>query len=314
MKRVLVALTVVAALGLPASAGQGSGNPRLAIDQNNISPTGVTEVTVRGYDYLVPPHAPGTSVFGGVYVIFGWVSNPASFGPSQRTSSNNHGTFGESYLYPGTGGDANLRDDGSGLVRLVSFTDGGDSGVATEYHMDDEGNWVTKVKIFGSTFSAFDPRTGTTHEVDCTQVQCGVFTIGAHGKPSATNEKFTPLDFRAPATTTTPPPPPTTTVPTTAPTTTGPTLPPAPTSTVPPAASSTTTDAGVDTPTTSVGGSWSTIPAANGSTVTTGSDAVATEVITTRSVGSPAPLVAGAGLILGVGGLGLWLRKRRTRA
>lgn len=211
----LLALTVLAT---PAAAGQGSGNPKLSVSPGTASPDRVTEITVTGTDYLVPPHAPGIDVFGGVYVFFGWVADPGNFGPSIRNSHDNDGTFGVSYLYPGGGGDAETRDDGSGAIRLISFTTGGESGNATDFHMDDDGNWKTTIRIFGSTFTSTNPATGETTTTDCRQVQCGVFTIGAHGKASATNEKFAPVKFSAPATTTTSTPtaPTTTTSPTTA--------------------------------------------------------------------------------------------------
>ena len=329
MKRCL-ALSFVVLVGVFVStpvgnAGQGSGNPVLVVEPVTISPTGVTEVTVRGYDYLVPPHAPGTSVFGGVYVMFGWVANPNAFGPSLRNSNNNNGTFGVSYLYPGTGGDANLRDDGSGLVRLVSFTPGGESGGATDYHMDPEGNWVTHIKVFGSSFSGYDPRTGQTFNVDCLQVQCGVMTIGAHGKISATNEKFTPINFRSTSTTTTPTTSTTSTASSTLPTSTSSSTPSSTTTTTRPVPTTsvgqtTTTGAGnVIPPTTGPG--ETTQPTNSGAEPTTTVPAtevqdgqvIATDVVSTRDMSNTTLLALGVALVLGLGGVGLWLRKRRQQ-
>jgi LPXTG-motif cell wall-anchored protein len=183
---------VVLAAGLPtapALAGQGSGDPRLAVSNATLPADRVSTVTVTGAGYLVPPHAPGVDVFGGVYLFFGWVADPDRFGPSVRNSDNNDGTFGVTYAYPGGGGDAGTRDDGSGTMRLISFTAGGESGAATGFHMDEDGDWSTTLRIFGSTF------TSEGRSYDCQDVQCGVFTIGAHGKASATNEKFTPITF-----------------------------------------------------------------------------------------------------------------------
>ncbi|MGE3621297.1 MAG: hypothetical protein AB7L84_12630 [Acidimicrobiia bacterium] len=190
-----------------AGAGQGGGNPVLQVSVTTAAADRVTDVTVTGLDYLVPPHAPGTPVFGGVYVFFGWVANPAAFGPSIKNSTSNDGTFGVTYAYPGSGGDPGTRDPGNGTMRLVSFTPNGESGEATDYHMDDQGNWTTQLRIYGSTFTYVYPVTGEQRTVDCRQVQCGVFTIGAHGKTSATNEKFTPISFAGPAAPVTIPPP-----------------------------------------------------------------------------------------------------------
>ena len=189
-----------------APGDQGAGNPVLTVGPTTLPADRVSEVTVTGTDYLVPPHAPGVDVFGGVYVFFGWVSDPNRFGPSIRSSTSNDGNYGVTYAYPGDGGDPGTRDDGTGSMRLVSFTAGGESGQATDFHMDDHGNWTTTLHIYGSTFTTTNPSTGETRSYDCQQVQCGVMTMGAHGNASATNEKFTPLNFTgsAPATPITP--------------------------------------------------------------------------------------------------------------
>ncbi|TAK70662.1 MAG: hypothetical protein EPO13_01960 [Actinomycetota bacterium] len=181
---------------LPATAAPA---PALQLSASRLTATGPTTITVTGTGYLVPPHAPGAEVFGGVYLAFGWVKPGGSWGPSHRSSSSDNGTFGVSYAYPGDGGGADTRDDGSGGVRLISFTGGGLSGEATAFHMDPGGNWPAGPKpvtlvVPGARFSYLDSA-GAKHTVDCQQVQCGVFTIGAHGKASATNEVFAPLTF-----------------------------------------------------------------------------------------------------------------------
>jgi hypothetical protein len=198
----LLALGVVAsmaaallALGAaPVSAGQGSGASILGVSTQSLPAGQASTITVTGSDYLVPPHAPGVDVFGGVYVFFGWVAGGA-WGPSARNSSNNNGAFGYTYSYRGDSGDGSTRDDGSGRVRLVSFTAGGVSGSETPFHMDDNGNWSTTLTVEGSTYTFTDPATGQPKTVNCQQTQCGVFTIGAHGVASATNERFVPINF-----------------------------------------------------------------------------------------------------------------------
>jgi hypothetical protein len=178
----------------PAGAAQGSGTSVLSVSSTSLPAGQASTVTVTGSDYLVPPHAPGVPVFGGVYVFFGWVAGGA-WGPSNRNSSNNNGAFGYTYSYRGDGGDGSTRDDGSGRVRLVAFTPGGVSGSDTPFHMDDNGNWSTTLTVDGSTYTFIDPATGAPKTVNCQQVQCGVFTIGAHGISSATNERFVPISF-----------------------------------------------------------------------------------------------------------------------
>lgn len=149
---------------------------------------------VRGTDYLVPPHSAGTPVTGGVYVFFGWVDSTKKWGPSARNINDNAGNFGVTYLYPGSGGSADsATTDGPASTGYVSFTKTAES-PADEVHMDEGGNWTLPIVVPGATFSTTVPG-GTVKTTDCRQVTCGIFTIGAHGKASATNEKFIPLRF-----------------------------------------------------------------------------------------------------------------------
>lgn len=335
----LLGVTCLLALLAPptVAVGQGSADPTLQVSPSTLATDRVTDLTVSGTGYLVPPHAPDVDVFGGVYVFFGWVDDPNRFGPSIRNSNDNDGTFGVSYAYPGEGGDAATRDDGSGQVRLVAFTEGGESGDATDYHMDDQGNWATTIRVYGSTFTSTDPATDETTTYDCTQVQCGVFTIGAHGKPSSTNEVFTPVSFSPAAvqdrdteTGDTAPPDGDPDDPTTAPSTgqpasgdghgdEAPTTPTddaptgdAPTADGPAATDATTTPATDDTDTASPPSDRPST-SATGDHATTG--ALAVGVRSTRTVGgsSAGPLAVAAAAAVVVGVL-WWWRRRRTAA
>jgi hypothetical protein len=194
----LVPVAIVVAA--PAASGQTCGNqvnvaPRISPDRTTIGSTETATVTVTGSSYLLPNHVCGTDVFGGVYLFFGWVKPGGQWGPSWRSSTSATGLFGQTYSYPGEGGGAETRDDGTGVVRLISFTEGGESGTATDFHMDAAGNWQSSLVVRGSTYTFKDIATGNTQSVDCLQVQCGVFTIGAHGKASRTNEQFSPINF-----------------------------------------------------------------------------------------------------------------------
>ncbi len=198
----LVALSGALPLAAPASAA----DPKLSVSKSSFGANAKdVRVTVTGRNYLVPPHVEGAEVFGGVYAFFGWVKPGGKWGPSKRNSSNNNGTFGVTYHYPGEQGDAGTRDGGEGAIRFVSFTDGGISGAATPYHMDDSGGWTAQVTVPGPTYTYRDG-SGTKHKVDCRKVTCGIYTIGAHGKASATNEVFTPVSFAAAQPTKTPEP------------------------------------------------------------------------------------------------------------
>ncbi|UDY35922.1 hypothetical protein [Dermatobacter hominis] len=197
----LGALAIGGAAGAPVAAAQTTcGNtdatPTLTVTPGSLSASATSTVTVTATDYLVPPHACGSNVFGGIYVFFGWVAPGGQWGPSWRSSTSAAGQYGVSYSYPGEGGGGDTRDDGSGVVRLVSFTNGGMSGTETPFHMDAAGNWSTTINVRGALYSWKDISTGATNTVDCRAVQCGIFSIGAHGKASRTNEVFTPITFR----------------------------------------------------------------------------------------------------------------------
>ncbi|WP_156870121.1 hypothetical protein [Sporichthya polymorpha] len=188
----------LAGVALPAAAvptGQGTGNPTLsASPSTGLAASGKTTIQVRGIDYLVPPSAENVPVDGGIYVFFGWVDTAKKWGPSGRNINNTDGNFGTTYLYPGAGGSADSRDNGNGTV-FISFSASGESGDATGFHMDRNGNWSVPIEVPGAVFTTELPGGAGTKTTDCRQVTCGVFTFGAHGKASATNEKFTPLSF-----------------------------------------------------------------------------------------------------------------------
>jgi hypothetical protein len=306
----LVIAGVTGAAPRPASAGQGTGTSVLSAAPTSVPAAGATTITVTGRDYLVPPHGPGVDVFGGVYVLFGWVAGGA-WGPSHRNSANNNGAFGSTYSYPGDGGDASTRDDGTGRVRLVSFTAGGMSGEATQFHMDDNGNWTTTLTVRGSTFSFIDPATGDPKTVNCQQVQCGVLTIGAHGKASATNERFVPVTFTgAPAS-----PPPAGT-----PGAGGAVVPSAGGTHADPGAPSTSGSgtAASSSPTTAITGpaASSTLPDTGGSDGRgTNDDPIAIDARPASSTESTTawPVLVGAGLLLVLAGAGTWWWRRRAR-
>jgi hypothetical protein len=191
----VVAPPTAAAAPAQTQCGNTAANPTLSVDRSTLGSTETAVVTVTGTGYLLPPHVCGTDVFGGIYLFFGWVQPGGQWGPSFKSSTSTQGLFGTSYSYPGEGGGAETRDDGTGTIRLISFTAGGESGTSTPFHMDGAGNWQSNLTIRGATYSYTDLRTGASNTVDCRVVQCGVYTVGAHGKASRTNERFTPIAF-----------------------------------------------------------------------------------------------------------------------
>lgn len=198
----ITALALAAAVGSPETVdaqtlcGTSLGtSPTLSVDRVALSAAATSTVTVSGSGFLTGRYPCGKQLFGGVYVFFGWVAPGGGWGPSHRSSTSSAGQFGVTYSYPGEGGGGDTRDDGTGSVRLISFTSGGTSGSDTDFHMDGAGNWTTTINIRGALYRWSDISTGATNTVDCRRVQCGILTIGAHGKSSATNELFAPISF-----------------------------------------------------------------------------------------------------------------------
>ena len=68
-----------------------------------------------------------------------------------------------------------------------------EGGAANGGQIDADGTWSTTLTVPGATFQAAD-RNGNVAEIDCTHVQCGIITIGAHGVVNGTNESFTPVE------------------------------------------------------------------------------------------------------------------------
>ena len=123
--------------------------------------------------------------FGGVYVAFGWVRDPAGGGwrPSEG------GMTGRDYRYvPDSESGSN-----AGYLRFVSFPGSSTEGEAQAV-MSSNGSFSVDLAVPGPTFDAVD-RDGNAVAVDCREVTCGVITFGAHGVKNARNETFTPVRF-----------------------------------------------------------------------------------------------------------------------
>ncbi|MFE6967865.1 hypothetical protein [Isoptericola sp. NPDC057653] len=150
------------------------GAARAAADQP-------TTLTLRGSGFQSVKNA-----FGGVYVLFGWVSDPS--GGSWRPSAG--GATGETLRYVPDSEAA----DNAGYQRFVAFPGSSTAAEANGGTITADGSWSAKLVVPGARFRTVD-RSGKTVEVDCTQVRCGVITIGAHGVANAANESFTPVTF-----------------------------------------------------------------------------------------------------------------------
>ncbi|ONI74616.1 hypothetical protein ALI144C_37890 [Actinosynnema sp. ALI-1.44] len=182
-------------------------------------PAYATSLTVqgRGFQSVRNGH-------GGIYVFFGWVSDPA--GGAWRPSKG--GASGVTFRYVQ---DKETKDN-NGYQRFVAFPGSDTASSANGGTIADNGTWSTKLTIPGAKFKTAD-RSGAVSEVDCLRTRCGVITVGAHGVVNANNETFTPVSFAVPNQQPAPPPPQKATTPATPP--------PAVTTTTPPPTTTSTT-------------------------------------------------------------------------
>ncbi|MEV0893966.1 hypothetical protein [Promicromonospora sp. NPDC050262] len=172
----LVALVVVVALALLGPVLTAHAAARVAVS-GQPDPGAASTVRVSGSGFQSVPKA-----FGGLYVFFGWVSDPSggSWAPSRG------GVSGDTYRYVP---DAETAQN-AGYQRFVAFPGSSTEAEANGGTIAADGTWSTDLVIPGARFKAAD---GST--VDCTAVRCGIITIGAHGVRNANNETFTPVTF-----------------------------------------------------------------------------------------------------------------------
>ncbi|MEV7973933.1 hypothetical protein [Cellulomonas sp. NPDC089187] len=164
-----------AAMAAPSVSVQGVGGGAQA------SLDGPTTLRLSGTGFQSIPGG-----FGGIYVVFGWVDDAA--GGSWRPSQGGH--TGSDYDYvPDTESAQN-----QGYIRFVSFPGSDTEASANGGTVSADGSWSTELTVPGPTFTA-QGRDGATTQIDCTQVQCGVLTFGAHGVVNPSNESFTPVTF-----------------------------------------------------------------------------------------------------------------------
>ncbi|GAA2660844.1 MULTISPECIES: hypothetical protein [Actinosynnema] len=173
------AVACAVAVGAPVAHAAG----RVELSTSTADPDYATTIDLRGSGFQSVPNA-----HGGVYVLFGWVSDP---GGSWRPSAG--GQVGSTYRYVQ---DSEAKDN-NGFQRFVSFPGSDTASSANGGTVSADGSWSTRLVVPGARFPAVD-RAGNTTQVDCTLVQCGIITIGAHGVVNPNNETFTPITFAAP--------------------------------------------------------------------------------------------------------------------
>lgn len=176
---VVVLVTALGLAGVIGSAGPASAAPRVSVS-GEARADGASELQVSGSGFQSIQGG-----FGGVYVLFGWVNDPegGSWRPSQG------GVTGRDYRY-----QFDDETNPEGYQLFVTFPGSSTASAANGGEVSADGSWSGTLKLQGAVFDTFD-RQGNRETLDCTQVQCGVITIGAHGVKNTNNESFTPVDF-----------------------------------------------------------------------------------------------------------------------
>lgn len=152
------------------------------VDGGSLNPDGDTAVELSGSGFQSVQGG-----FGGIYVLFGWVNDPS--GGSWRPSQG--GITGQDYRYV-----PDDENNPAGYDVFVAFPGDSTASAANGGQIASDGTWHATITVPGAKFTSYD-RSNNPTEVDCTAVQCGIITIGAHGVVNATNETFTPLSFAA---------------------------------------------------------------------------------------------------------------------
>lgn len=175
------ALLLAAGTIFPALTANAAG-ARVSVSQSSgLNPNGQTKIKLHGSGFQSVKGG-----FGGVYVLFGWVSSPN--GSSWRPSKG--GTTGGTYRYV-----SDNEDNPAGYEVFVSFPGGSTESAANGGVLKANGTWNATIKVPGAKFTSVN-RSGKRTVVDCLKQQCGIITVGAHGVKNAHNETFTPLQFK----------------------------------------------------------------------------------------------------------------------
>lgn len=179
----LVALSAGGAALVGVAPAAAAGRVSVAIEghpevTNQVDSTYLTTLRLSGSGFQGIKNG-----YGGIYVAFGTVNG--TWQPSKG------GATGADYSY--------VPDDESnptGYLDFVAFEGSTTASAANGGTVDSAtGTWSATLKVPGSTFQALD-RNGAAKTVDCTVVQCGIITIGAHGVANANNESFTPVSVQ----------------------------------------------------------------------------------------------------------------------
>ncbi|MBF4606231.1 hypothetical protein [Curtobacterium sp. VKM Ac-1393] len=179
----LVALSAGGAAVVGAAPASAAGRVSVAIEghpevTNQVDSTYLTTLRLSGSGFQGIKNG-----YGGIYVAFGTVNG--TWQPSKG------GATGVDYSY--------VPDDESnptGYLDFVAFEGSSTASAANGGTVDSAtGTWSATLKVPGSTFQALD-RNGAATTVDCSVVQCGIITIGAHGVANANNESFTPVSVQ----------------------------------------------------------------------------------------------------------------------
>lgn len=180
---VAAALVVMPGLGVAPTQNADSA-ARLSVTSsagtNQAAASGATNVNVAGSGFQSINNG-----FGGIYVVFGYVKN-SNWQPSKG------GKGGKDFFYVADSQSKNNK----GYQRFVAFPGSSTADSANGGVIGADGSFKLSMVIPGPTFTA-TTSSGSSTQIDCREVQCGIITFGAHGVVNGKNEAFQPISFAA---------------------------------------------------------------------------------------------------------------------
>lgn len=177
----LAAAPMVGSVPVPSADAASRVSVTSSLGSARASASGPTTVKVSGSGFQSIAKA-----MGGIYVVFGYAPQGGTWRPSKG------GKSGRDFFYIA---DSQSKAN-SGYQRFVAFPGSSTADSANGGTLSASGSFSLSMVIPGPTFSV-QTASGASKSIDCREVQCGIYTFGAHGISNANNETYTPVSFAA---------------------------------------------------------------------------------------------------------------------
>lgn len=175
----LAAAPMIGSVPVPSADAASRVSVTSSLGSARASATGPTTIKVSGSGFQSIAKA-----MGGIYVVFGYAPQGGTWRPSKG------GKSGRDFFYVA---DSQSKAN-SGYQRFVAFPGSSTADSANGGTLSASGAFNLSMVIPGPSFNV-QTTSGASKSIDCREVQCGIYTFGAHGISNANNETFTPVSF-----------------------------------------------------------------------------------------------------------------------